>query len=416
MTVTMTARWDNVGTVIPAAAAEYMVAEQPIAEYDNWFNYNIVADIQAVIDDVINKYNANTILKADSDNTPAALAVGTNTIVGRAAGTISALAGADVRTILNVEDGADVTDAANVNSSGAVMETDFNATTFLYATSDNVPQPKTVAETLAILGVSSGAEANLFEEVANVLREKSSGGYDNDFVIGSPQLDDDGNTAHDYRMWFDKSNGAFRVGHVSGTTWDSANVGYCSFASGHNTTASAAHAYVRGSSGVASADYSCATGSQSNAYLYGQHAHSSGVFAANGDSQISNIIVMRETTNATQTELSIFGSLPTVLNRATIPASRTWAFTINIAARQTAGIGTVGDSGIYKIEGGIKRDGASNTALVGAITKTVLAEDQSTWDVTAEADNVNDCLVVKVTGEASKTIHWVARVSLVEVG
>jgi hypothetical protein len=52
-------------------------------------------------------YDANTILKADSDDTPVALTVGASTIVGRAAaGSIAALSPAQVRTIINVEDGA----------------------------------------------------------------------------------------------------------------------------------------------------------------------------------------------------------------------------------------------------------------------------------------------------------------------
>ena len=54
-----------------------------------------------------------------------------------------------------IETGANVTDATNVNTAGAVMESDFNAGTFLYATSDNTPQPKTVSETKTILSLEN---------------------------------------------------------------------------------------------------------------------------------------------------------------------------------------------------------------------------------------------------------------------
>lgn len=47
-----------------------------------------------------------------------------------------------------------------------VLEADFAATTFLYATADNTPQPKTVAETLAILSVESGADVTDATNVA----------------------------------------------------------------------------------------------------------------------------------------------------------------------------------------------------------------------------------------------------------
>ena len=92
-------------------------------------------------------FDANTILTADSDDTPAALTVAESTIVGRlSGGNIDALTAGEVRTLINVEDGADVTDATNVDSAGAVMEADFNAHTILYATSDNTPEALTVAE------------------------------------------------------------------------------------------------------------------------------------------------------------------------------------------------------------------------------------------------------------------------------
>jgi hypothetical protein len=62
-------------------------------------------------------FNANTIMKADSDDTPVPLTVAASTIVGRtAAGSIAALTATQVRTIINVEDGADVTDAGNVGT------------------------------------------------------------------------------------------------------------------------------------------------------------------------------------------------------------------------------------------------------------------------------------------------------------
>lgn len=52
-------------------------------------------------------FDANTILAANTDNTPAALTIPEQTIVGRiTAGSIDALTATEVRTLLNVEDGA----------------------------------------------------------------------------------------------------------------------------------------------------------------------------------------------------------------------------------------------------------------------------------------------------------------------
>ena len=66
----------------------------------------------AYTDDIIESslFNANTILAADTDDTPAALEVAVQTLVGRiTAGNITDLSVAQVQTLLNVTDGADVT-------------------------------------------------------------------------------------------------------------------------------------------------------------------------------------------------------------------------------------------------------------------------------------------------------------------
>ena len=81
-------------------------------------------------EDVVLKslFNANTILAAAEDDTPAALEVAASSIVGRkATGGIVALTAAELLAILGVESGADVTDATNVAGAGAVMESDFTA-------------------------------------------------------------------------------------------------------------------------------------------------------------------------------------------------------------------------------------------------------------------------------------------------
>lgn len=94
-----------------------------------------------------NDYDANSILYATLDNTPVVLSVGTSTFVGRkASGDISAMSASEARTIINVADGADVTNATTVNAAGAVMEADYDAQTILVAVTNNVPTPLTITE------------------------------------------------------------------------------------------------------------------------------------------------------------------------------------------------------------------------------------------------------------------------------
>lgn len=102
-------------------------------------------------------FDANTILAADTDNTPAAVTVAEQRLVGRiTAGNITALTAAQVLTLINVEAGADVTDATNVNAAGATMNTDFNAQTILQATSDNTPVPLTVGASTVVGRAAAG--------------------------------------------------------------------------------------------------------------------------------------------------------------------------------------------------------------------------------------------------------------------
>ena len=76
-----------------------------------------------------------------------------------------------------------------------------------------------------------------------------------DFVFGSTQLDDDGNTNHDRRLFFDKSNASFRAGYMTGTDWDEANRGNQSVAFGEGNVASGNRAMAWGYNNTVSGDY-----------------------------------------------------------------------------------------------------------------------------------------------------------------
>ncbi len=81
------------------------------------------------------------------------------------------------------------------------------------------------------------AGSAIFENAGDVVRNTGAHATD-DFVFGSPQLADDGDTNHYARMFFDKTKAAFRAGRVNGTQWDDTNVGTFSTALGANTIAS----------------------------------------------------------------------------------------------------------------------------------------------------------------------------------
>jgi hypothetical protein len=143
--------------------------------------------------------------------------------------------------------------------------------------------------------------------------------------------------------------------------------------------------------------------------------HASGQFASAGDAQREEYVCRRGTTNATQTELTADGAAPftagSATNRVLIDNDSTYVFHIMVVARNA---GTDNESAGYRIEGVIDNN-ANTTAFVGTPTVTVLSEDVAAWDVTVAANNTTKNLQILVTGEAGKTINWVAALRMVKV-
>lgn len=79
-------------------------------------------------------------------------------------------------------------------------------------------------------------------------------------IVGSNQMDDAGGTDRDHRMFYKKSTGAFRAGRVTGTQWNSANLGARSVAFGDDTTASGADSFACGATASATASETFAQG------------------------------------------------------------------------------------------------------------------------------------------------------------
>jgi hypothetical protein len=117
------------------------------------------------------------------------------------------------------------------------------------------------------------------------------------------------------------------------------------------------------------------------------------------------------TANATPTEILLGG---TAAQRAILLNSSAFIFKLLAVARDNVN----NDCAMWELTGGIKRGAnAAATALVGAITKSLIAADTAaaTWDIDALADTTNGSLKLNVTGEASKTIRWNVRGDISEL-
>ena len=93
-----------------------------------------------------------------------------------------------------------------------------------------------------------------------------SNNTDDDFVFGADSLNH--GSDEEFKLFFDKSKGAFRVGTVDDNSWDEDNIGNHSFAAGENTIASGAFATALGSTNVASGYGAMAFGNGNEASGY----------------------------------------------------------------------------------------------------------------------------------------------------
>jgi len=198
---------------------------------------------------------------------------------------------------------------------------------------------------------------------------------------------------------------------IGGGNNNTASVQYATIGGGRGNTASAGYATVCGGrSNTASGPYATVLGGRyAIADKSGQLAHAGFYFTAIGDAQHSIIPVGATTTDATPTVLDLerWGT-PGEGADLTIADDTVWNFRAEIVA-MTA---DAAKYAAYTVTGLIKR--ANGTVAVAGVTTTVINESDAGWDATAEADDTNKALSIKVTGAAGTTIRWVAAVYTTE--
>lgn len=205
---------------------------------------------------------------------------------------------------------------------------------------------------------------------------------------------------------------AFTSGGGGTATGSNANAsGDSSTAEGSGAAASATGASAFGAGANAAAANSTAIGSSRRTRLAGETAIGLRYVSSkvSTDGRISFGV---QTTNATQTVIGLDG---TSSLGAVLVADSVLAFSGIIVARQEGGNR---DSKVWRVEGAIKRDNANSTVLIGTPTVTQIAADAgaSAWALAVVANDTNETLELKATGEASKTINWGGHLVIVQVG
>jgi hypothetical protein len=133
-----------------------------------------------------------------------------------------------------------------------------------------------------------------------------------------------------------------------------------------------------------------------------------------GKQQLSTLLLGRQTTDATATRLTSNTGGAATTNQVILPNNSAYYVKGSVIATVTGGGNTKSWDFIATIKRGAN---AASTAIVGAVTLNVQAADAgaATWVVAITADTTNGGLAVTVTGQASTTIRWVAKLESTEV-
>jgi hypothetical protein len=193
---------------------------------------------------------------------------------------------------------------------------------------------------------------------------------------------------------------------IGGGRYNDATADYITVGGGYNNDASGDYATISGGQGnnVTGELATVPGGGSAKASLYGQMAYASGEFYNPGDAQAGLYVLRNSTYLTSQVELFLDGAS----ERLVLASGRTLTFDILVVARTPGG-----QSAGYSVQG-IIENYAGFTNFIGTPTVTTLGEDRD-WDVTVEADDTNDALVIKVVDEQDYNVRWVATVRTVEV-
>ena len=192
---------------------------------------------------------------------------------------------------------------------------------------------------------------------------------------------------------------------IVGGTSNVTNNSYAAVVGGDTNTANGTHSAVLGGA------YGTTRSIIGNAVL---PASNSPINSAAGVSQSAVLVLGVQTTDATATVLRSNTSAATTTNQVILPNNSAYTFQGTCIANVTGGSTTSG----WKFEGVIKRGAnAASTALVAAVTPTVIAQDvaAATWVLAITANTTNGGISVTVTGAAATTIRWVSRIETTEV-
>ena len=352
-----------------------------------------------------------------------------------------AFANGDKTKLDGIEASADVTDATNVNAAGAVMNTDTSTSSMDFVidednmSSNSATKVPTQQSVKAYVDANSGGGGG--GSMTTVKANGSQvGGADivtldfaSDFTIGETPDTEINISIADGAITSSKMTTSTLVLNEAGAAVDFRVEGdtdtHLLFVDGSadkvgiGTDSPSYTLHVDGNIGLTNEGFYAAStgvilGVDGWIYNDGGISMSHGRFGADGDAQNTTYILRGATTNASFTTIQNNGA------DVVLASNRTMMFTANIVGRRTDQVNASNsDNAAYVLKGCLHNDGYG-AALVGSVSKTVIAETDSNWDVQATVTGAGaggaDQINIQCKGANSKNVNWVAKLELLEVG
>lgn len=203
------------------------------------------------------------------------------------------------------------------------------------------------------------------------------------------------------------------VSRVGGGDGNTASATQTVIGGGNGNTASATGAaIVGGNLNTADGQYSSISGGVygTTRGVYGGEARANGRFSVTGDAQRGSYVLRRQTTTASPTDMGTDGNNPSTNNIVIVPEDATFFFEATIVARCVS----TNETATWVMNGTMTRaTGGSVVAAQWDTTNKYADSGASTWAV--QRQPLTTGFTINVTGEAGKTINWVAHVRTVEV-
>jgi hypothetical protein len=195
------------------------------------------------------------------------------------------------------------------------------------------------------------------------------------------------------------------VSFVGGGASHSASGSYSTVGGGNNNFANANYSFISGGS------YGTTRAIIGNNAIAACNVPIAGSL---GVSQAALLILARQTTDATATVLTSTTGAAGTTNQVILPNNSAYYFKGSVISNVTG----AANGAAWSFEGAIMRGAnAASTVFIGtpAVNRTASTTGASAWSIALTTDTTNGGLAITVTGAASTTIRWVAKVETTEV-